>query len=79
MGRVGAGRLSQLSTGLLKSESCDLTVCEFEPHLGPVLTVWSLLEIVSLPLSLPLPHLHKLALSQNKYILKIIIIILKRP
>ena len=35
----------------------DLTVCGFEPCVGLSLTVLSLLEIHSLPLSLPLPCL----------------------
>ena len=38
------------------------------PTLGSVLTVGSLLGIPRLPLSLPLPHLCCLCVSQNKYI-----------
>ena len=45
----------------------DLTVCGFKPHIRSVLTVWSLLGILSFPLSLPLPtYTQALSLSQNK-------------
>ena len=40
----------------------DLTVHGIKPHIGLCMTVWSLLKILSLPLSLPLPS----SLSQNK-------------
>ena len=40
----------------------SVTVPEFEPRINSVLTAWSLLGILSLPLSLPLPC----SLSQNK-------------
>ena len=45
----------------------DLTVPEFKPHMGSVLTVWSLLGILSLPLHLCALSLSlSLSLSQNK-------------
>ena len=37
------------------SSGHDLTIVGWSPTLGPALTVWSLLGILSLPLSLPLP------------------------
>ena len=40
------------------SSGHDLTVHEIQPEVGSGLTVRSLLGIVSLPLSLPLPRLH---------------------
>ena len=54
----------------------DLLVYELSPTLGSELTPWSLLGILSLLLSLPLPHSLSLSLSfslppslsQNKYI-----------
>ena len=37
------------------------------PASGPVLTAWSLLQILCLPLSLPLTHLHSVSVSlKNK-------------
>ena len=36
------------------------------PTLGSMLAVWSLLRILSLLLSLPVPHSHSLTVSQNK-------------
>ena len=44
----------------------DLTVGKFSPMAGSVLTVRSLLGILSLPPSLPLPCLHSLSVSQNE-------------
>ena len=41
----------------------DLMVCEMEPQWGPVLTAWSLLGILSLRLSLPLPPVCSCILS----------------
>ena len=41
----------------------DLTIREFEPRIGSVQIVWSLLRILSLPLSLSLPCLLSLSLS----------------
>ena len=51
------------------SSSHDLMVLEFEPHIGLRVTAGSLLGILSLPLSLPLPtHACALSLSKiNKY------------
>ena len=40
------------------------------PTAGPVLPVWSLLGILSLPLFLPLPPHYFLSLFQNKQTLK---------
>ena len=37
-----------------------LTVGEIEPHIGLLSTAWSLLGILSLPFSLPLPCSHSL-------------------
>ena len=42
----------------------DLTVREFEPHVGSALTVWRLLGIFSL--SLTTPRSLALCLSENK-------------
>ena len=42
----------------------DLMVCQFEPVLGSLLSAWSLLQILSLPLSLSLSYLYSL---KNKY------------
>ena len=60
---VGApGWLSRLSGQLLIPTQIMISQSrEFEPHMGSVLTVWSLLGI--LPLSLPLPHSHSVSLK----------------
>ena len=65
------GWLSQLSIQLLISAQVmhDLTVCEFEPHVGLVLSAaQSLLGIVSLSLCLSpariRSHVHSLSLSK---------------
>ena len=52
------------------SSGRDLMVCGIAPPppLGSVLTVWSPLRILFLPLSLPLPCSCFLSLSQNKQI-----------
>ena len=44
----------------------DLTVCELSPVSGSALRVWTLLGILSLPLSLSVPLLLSLSLSQKK-------------
>ena len=41
-------------------------VHELEPTAGSALTVWSLLGILSLPLSLTLPHSSPLSLSHKQ-------------
>ena len=41
----------------------DLTVCEMDPTLASEPTAWSLLGVLSVPLSLPLPRLCSLSLS----------------
>ena len=54
------------------SSGHDLTVHEFEPILGSALTVWSLLRILSLPLSATslLRHTCSLSLSLSLKIKK---------
>ena len=56
---------AQLAKHLIPGPSSgyDLMVCESEPHIGLHAT-WSLLGILSLPLSLPLPC--SLSLKINK-------------
>ena len=68
--------LSWLSVWLLISWSLDFMISWFQimiscfigsiPTLASVLTTWNLFGIHSVPLSLPLPHLFSLFLSQNK-------------
>ena len=50
----------------------DLTVYKIQPHVWLPLTVWYLLGILSLPLSLPLPCSHSLSLKiDTHFFLKI--------
>ena len=56
--------LSQLSIQLLLSaQVMNLQFVSSSPASGSVLTVWSLLGSLSLPLYLPIPHLISLSLS----------------
>ena len=53
------GWLSRLSVRLsLSAQAMISGFCEFEPALGSALAAQSLLGILYLALSLPLPHLH---------------------
>ena len=64
MGRLG-GSVSEASNF---GSGHDLTVCEFEPRVGlwVQLGARSLLQILCLPLSLPLPRSHSASLSLKK-------------
>ena len=65
-GHGGApGWLSRLSVQLL-AQVMILRFVRPSPASGSVLTAWSLLGILSLPCSLPLPCFLSLSLSQNK-------------
>ena len=59
-----AQSLKRLPRGF--SSGHDLTISEIESHAVSLLTVWSLLGIIALPCSLPLPALSLFSLSQNK-------------
>ena len=59
-----AQSIKQLTFGF--GSGHGLTVGEIQPWSGSALTVWSLLGIFSLPLSLPLPGLCSLSLKINK-------------